>query len=99
MKKKNPLLVFFALTLCASCLTVVVYAACAAGKSYTERYRNCFTSSQNDDTFDKIVDFTLSTASGSYAYTTFGSGAAVSKIVRVIIRYVGPSSSRNSGLT
>ena len=58
MKKKNLLLTFFVLMLCTPSLAIAVFAACAAGKSYVESYRNCFDYNYNDDTFYKIAVFT-----------------------------------------
>jgi hypothetical protein len=74
MKKKNRLLTFFVLILGTPCLAIAVFAACAAGKTYFERYRNCFEYHENDDTFDKIAVFTLNTVQGSIQYATWSKG-------------------------
>ena len=75
MKKKHRLLAFLLLILGTPCLAIAVFAACAAGKSYVERYRNCFESNDNDDTFYKIAKFTLNTFEGPFLYETSGKGA------------------------
>lgn len=74
MKKKNRLLIFLLLMLGTPCLAIAVFAACATGKTYIERYRNCFVYHENDDTFQKIAVFTLNTIEGSLQYSTWGKG-------------------------
>lgn len=61
MKKKDRLLIFLVLILGTPCLAIAVLAACAAGATYIESYRNCFDTNYNDDTFAKIANFTLKT--------------------------------------
>ena len=65
--------------LCLLGLSVAVFAACAAGKTYIEQYRNCFTYDNNNDTFAKIAVFTLNTVQGAASYSTWGNGAGCIK--------------------
>jgi hypothetical protein len=65
MKRNCRLITFFALLLFVPCLAIAVFAACAAGKTYIEQYRNCFVYNDDDDTFQKIAVFTLNTVQGS----------------------------------
>ena len=74
--KKNRLITFFALLLCAPSLAIAVFAACAAGKTYTERYRNCFASGDPyNEYFAKFADFILTTNTGQHLITSEGYGA------------------------
>ena len=99
MKKKNYLLTFFLLILGTPCLAIAVFAACAAGKTYVERYVNCFERHDNDDTFYKMAVFTLNTAQGSLQYPTSGRGAGCIAQRIIVNRSAGRSSKQRSGMT
>lgn len=99
MKKKKRLLTFFLLILGMPGLAIAVYAACAAGKSYIERYRNCFVYNDYDDTFQKIAVFTLNTVQGSVNTSTWGNGAGCLQAETMAENFVTRCSIRNSGTT